>query len=149
MHTNMPPLKQSPSPTTGSHDDIDENKSSSSISTKAGDMEKEDRAAKSLLIQSTSIRKTGWLDVKAVLVRKNRKVAMKSKRRWKKYWTTLKGSSLLFYQCDDTTSLSVSAQVDLRLDLELSLVHAVNDHVKRDHIFCLSSSSGNTYYMQV
>ena len=59
MHTNMPPLKQPPSPTTGSHDDIDENKSSSSISTKAGDMEKEDRATKSLLIQSTSIRKTG------------------------------------------------------------------------------------------
>ena len=58
-----------------------------------------------------------------MLVRKNRKVAMASKRKWKKYWgksmrktshitalkifcgisyvATLKGSSLLFYQCDE------------------------------------------------
>lgn len=27
-----------------------------------------------------------WLEVKTVLVRKNRKVAMASKRKWKKYW---------------------------------------------------------------
>ena len=117
-----------------------------------------------------------WLDLKTVLVRKNRKVAMKSKRRWKKYWgeswerdedsmlqlcvllsspnflsfssspslspphlpshfsftfssllplsylspthsslATLKGSTLLLYQCDDITNLSESAHVDLRL----------------------------------
>ena len=35
------------------------------------------------------------------------------------------------------------------LDLELSLAHTVHDHVKRDHIFCLSTNNGNTYYMQV
>ena len=34
-------------------------------------------------------------------------------------------------------------------DLELSLAHAVHDHVKRDHIFCLSTSNGNAYYLQV
>ena len=27
-----------------------------------------------------------WLEVKTVLIRKNRKVAMASKRKWKKYW---------------------------------------------------------------
>ena len=27
-----------------------------------------------------------WLEMKAILVSKNRKVAMKSKRKWKKYW---------------------------------------------------------------
>lgn len=30
-----------------------------------------------------------WLEVKTVLVRKNRKVAMASKRKWKKYWGEL------------------------------------------------------------
>lgn len=35
------------------------------------------------------------------------------------------------------------------VDLEMSLAHAVHDHVKRDHIFCLSTSNGNTYYLQV
>ena len=28
-------------------------------------------------------------------------------------------------------------------------MHAVNDHPKRDHIFCLSTSAGNTHYLQV
>ena len=37
----------------------------------------------------------------------------------------------------------------LFIDLELSLAHTVHDHVKRDHIFCLSTNNGNTYYMQV
>ena len=27
-----------------------------------------------------------WLEMKTMLVRKNRKVAMKSKRRWRRYW---------------------------------------------------------------
>ena len=27
-----------------------------------------------------------WLELKSMLVRKNRKVAMKSKRRWRKFW---------------------------------------------------------------
>lgn len=27
-----------------------------------------------------------WLELKEMLVRKNRKVAMKSKRRWRKFW---------------------------------------------------------------
>ena len=29
---------------------------------------------------------SSWLELKAMLVRKNRKVAMKSKRRWRKFW---------------------------------------------------------------
>ena len=36
-----------------------------------------------------------WLEVKTVLVRKNRKVAMASKRKWKKYW----GESLFSCSC--------------------------------------------------
>ena len=34
-------------------------------------------------------------------------------------------------------------------DLEQSLAHAVHDHVKRDHLLCLSTANGNTYYLQV
>ena len=37
----------------------------------------------------------------------------------------------------------------MNVDLELSLAHTVHDHVKRDHIFCLSTNNGNTYYLQV
>lgn len=37
----------------------------------------------------------------------------------------------------------------LPADLENSIAHAVHEYVKRDNLFCLSTSSGNTYYMQV
>lgn len=39
-----------------------------------------------LILPSAATRKAGWLEVKTVLVRKNQTVAMKPKRRWKKYW---------------------------------------------------------------
>lgn len=35
------------------------------------------------------------------------------------------------------------------IDISKSLAHPVHDHIKRDHIFCLSTYTGNTYYMQV
>ena len=31
------------------------------------------------------LRKAGWVELKMILVRKNKKVAMKSKRKWRKY----------------------------------------------------------------
>ena len=74
-----------------------------------------------------------------MLVRKNRKVAMKSKRRWKKFWgerlwnecphplltspppATLKGASLLLYQCDEESALREDAHVDQTLGRPLPL----------------------------
>ena len=35
------------------------------------------------------------------------------------------------------------------VDISKGLAHPVHDHIKRDHIFCLSTYKGNTYYMQV
>lgn len=96
------------------------------------------------------IRKTGWLEMKTVLVCKNRKVAPKSKRRWNKYWANLKRSTLFLYECDEQSNLTEleTMHSDLKLDLESSIAHAVHDYIKRDNLFCLSTSSGNTYYMQ-
>ena len=50
--------------------------------------------------------------------------------------------------CHNRVKLTFSL-FNFHADLELSLAHTVHDHVKRDHIFCLSTSSGNSYYMQV
>ena len=87
----------------------------------------------------------------------------------------LKRSSLLLYECDEQSALPELETVhsDMKLgmhkqsqdqqqtktliiyfqsvlsDLENSLAHAVHDYVKRDNLLCLSTSSGNTYYMQV
>lgn len=94
------------------------------------------------------IRKTGWLQVKIVLVRKNKKVAMKSRRRWKKHWAILKGNYLILYNWDTETTLQENTPSDARLDITKSLAYPVNDHIKRDNLFCLSTSNGNTYYMQ-
>ena len=69
-----------------------------------------------------------WLEMKTVLVSKNRKVAPKSKRKWKKYWGTLckkdiitkygtkihgclfftanlKRSTIFLYECEEQSTL--------------------------------------------
>ena len=50
---------QPPSLTTGSHDSLDENKSTTSMSTNTGDMENKGRPTNTLLTYSANIRKTG------------------------------------------------------------------------------------------
>lgn len=42
-----------------------------------------------------------WLEVKNWLVQSKRKVMLASKRKWKRYWVTLRGTTLMFYACDD------------------------------------------------
>ena len=66
-------------------------KSESSDSDKPGgvDLTGEDTMTNSqddIILPSVTTRKAGWLELKTVLVRKNQTVAMKPKRRWKKYW---------------------------------------------------------------
>ena len=42
-----------------------------------------------------------WLTVKNWLIHKKRKIELAPKRTWKKYWVCLKGTMLLFIQCDE------------------------------------------------
>uniref|UniRef100_A0A1X7V0A0 Uncharacterized protein n=1 Tax=Amphimedon queenslandica TaxID=400682 RepID=A0A1X7V0A0_AMPQE len=99
--------------------------------------------------KTDSIKKAGWLEVKGVLVRKNRKVAMKSTRRWKSHWAVLKGKYIFLHRWDQGPfGTNNETQLDMKIDISQSLAHPVHDHMKRDHLFCLSTCSGNTYYMQ-
>ena len=42
-----------------------------------------------------------WLTVKNWLIHKKRKLELAPKRTWKKYWVCLKGTILLFYNCEE------------------------------------------------
>ena len=50
--------------------------------------------------------RTRWLIVKNWLIHKKKKVELAPKRTWKKYWVCLKGTMLLFYNCDDCNAIS-------------------------------------------
>lgn len=62
-----------------------------------------------------AIRKAGFLSVKKWLLRKRQHVELARKRGWKCYWCCLKGTTLLFYQCNfiDNLSLDKSGAVQL------------------------------------
>lgn len=42
-----------------------------------------------------------WLEVKNWLMHSKKKLALANKRHWKRYWVTLRGTTLMFYSCDD------------------------------------------------
>ena len=89
--------------------------------------------------------------IKNVLIHsKKGKLEQAHNRKWKKYWTALKGIELLFYHCDEKTV----TQQDLdepshRLDIDRCIVQAVPEHAKLENVFSLSSKHGNAYYLQV
>ncbi|XP_065057687.1 protein still life, isoforms C/SIF type 2-like isoform X1 [Rhopilema esculentum] len=100
--------------------------------------------------QFGTTRKAGWLVIKNVLIHsKKGKLEQAHNRKWKKYWTALKGIELLFYHCDEKTV----TQQDLdepshRLDIDRCIVQAVPEHAKLENVFSLSSKHGNAYYLQ-
>jgi len=59
-----------------------------------------------------------WLSVKSWLVHKKHKVVLASRRRWKIYWVTLRGTRLLFYVAADQpcTDQHHSASTSTELD---------------------------------
>ncbi|CAH1798643.1 unnamed protein product [Owenia fusiformis] len=102
----------------------------------------------SFVRQSGAIRKAGWLNVKNWLIHKKRKVELASKRSWKKYWVCLKGTTLLFFTCDEQSSLSEDTAPRHMLVIEGSITQAVPEHPKRDNIFSLSTAFGDAYLFQ-
>ncbi|TMS12125.1 T-lymphoma invasion and metastasis-inducing protein 2 [Larimichthys crocea] len=92
------------------------------------------------------VRRAGWLSFKALItVNKDRKLELVARRKWRHYWVTLKGCTLLFYE---TYGKNVSADQEISPRYALladdSIVQAVPEHPKKEHVFCLSNSHGDS-----
>ncbi|XP_028460482.1 T-lymphoma invasion and metastasis-inducing protein 2 [Perca flavescens] len=97
-----------------------------------------------------AVRRAGWLSFKALItVSKDRKLELVARRKWKHYWVTLKGCSLLFYETYGKT-LGAERELSPRYALlaDDSIVQAVPEHPKKEHVFCLSNAHGDVYLFQ-
>ncbi|KAM5334727.1 rho guanine nucleotide exchange factor TIAM1 isoform 5-T7 [Glossophaga mutica] len=96
-----------------------------------------------------TVRKAGALAVKNFLVhKKNRKVEPAARRRWKHYWASLKGCTLLFYESDGRSGIDPASTPKHAVWVEDSIVQAVPEHPKKDFVFCLSNSLGDAFLFQ-
>ncbi|KAJ3589391.1 hypothetical protein NHX12_010236, partial [Muraenolepis orangiensis] len=85
---------------------------------------------------SDTVRKAGALAVKNFLVhKKNKKVEPATWRKWKHYWVSLK---------DGRSAIDNNSVPKHALWAESSIVQAVPEHPKKDFVFCLSNSMGDT-----
>lgn len=66
-----------------------------------------------------AIRKAGFLSVKKWLLRKRQHVELARKRGWKCYYTVLKGTTLLFYECNFISNLSLDKSGALQLNSKI------------------------------
>ncbi|XP_066867149.1 rho guanine nucleotide exchange factor TIAM2 isoform X2 [Kogia breviceps] len=95
------------------------------------------------------VRKAGWLFFKPlVTLQKERKLELVARRKWKQYWVTLKGCTLLFYETYGKNSMDQSSTPRCALFAEDSIVQAVPEHPKKENVFCLSNSFGDVYLFQ-
>ncbi|XP_035685679.1 protein still life, isoform SIF type 1-like [Branchiostoma floridae] len=112
------------------------------------DLHSPSRSHKAYNRQGGSIRKTGWLHVKNFLEHKKKKVELSNKRRWRKFWVCLKGTLLLFFECDERQPVDENSEPTQTLFVEGSIAQAVPEHPKRENIFCLSNGFGDAYLFQ-
>ncbi|XP_055471965.1 rho guanine nucleotide exchange factor TIAM2 [Psammomys obesus] len=95
------------------------------------------------------VRKAGWLFFKPlVTLQKERKLELVARRKWKQYWVTLKGCTLLFYETYGKNCTDQSSAPRCALFAEDSIVQSVPEHPKKEHVFCLSNSCGDVYLFQ-
>lgn len=127
-------------PSTGTEEDGSSNESAE------GSMEELD-----LLFEKEQgvVRRAGWLSFKPlVTLHKDRKLELVTRRKWKHYWVTLKGCTLLFYETYGKGSTEQELSPRYALLAEDSVVQAVPEHPKRENVFCLSNSFGDVYLFQ-
>uniref|UniRef100_A0A8C6SNS1 TIAM Rac1 associated GEF 2a n=1 Tax=Neogobius melanostomus TaxID=47308 RepID=A0A8C6SNS1_9GOBI len=95
------------------------------------------------------VRRAGWLSFKPlVTLHKDRKLELITRRKWKQYWVTLKGCTLLFYETYGKGSPEQDMCPRYALLAEDSIVQAVPEHPKKENVFCLSNSYGDVYLFQ-
>ncbi|KAM7403876.1 hypothetical protein PAMA_004347 [Pampus argenteus] len=95
------------------------------------------------------VRRAGWLSFKPlVTLHKDRKLELVTRRKWKQYWVTLKGCTLLFYETYGKGSPEQDLSPRYALLAEDSIVQAVPEHPKKENVFCLSNSYGDVYLFQ-
>nr|XP_061798474.1 rho guanine nucleotide exchange factor TIAM2 [Nerophis lumbriciformis] len=95
------------------------------------------------------VRRAGWLSFKPlVTLQKDRKLELVTRRKWKQYWVTLKGCTLLFYETYNKESSEQELSPRYSLLAEDSIVQAVPEHTKKENVFCLSNSYGDIYLFQ-
>ncbi|XP_076017749.1 rho guanine nucleotide exchange factor TIAM2 [Genypterus blacodes] len=95
------------------------------------------------------VRRAGWLSFKPLItLHKDRKLALVTRRKWKQFWVTLKGCTLLFYETYGRGSPEQELSPRYALLAEDSIVQAVPEHPKKENVFCLSNSYGDVYLFQ-
>ncbi|XP_027625584.1 T-lymphoma invasion and metastasis-inducing protein 2 isoform X3 [Tupaia chinensis] len=95
------------------------------------------------------VRKAGWLFFKPlVTLQKERKLELVARRKWKQYWVTLKGCTLLFYETYGKNCTDQKSAPRCALFAEDSIVQSVPEHPKKENVFCLSNSFGDVYLFQ-
>ncbi|KAL1257965.1 hypothetical protein QQF64_011209, partial [Cirrhinus molitorella] len=94
------------------------------------------------------VRRAGWLSFKPLLtVHKDRKLELVGRRKWKQFWVTLKGCSMLFYETYGKAS-SEPESPSYALLAEDGVVQAVPEHPRKENVFCLSNAYGDVYLFQ-
>ncbi|XP_041831359.1 T-lymphoma invasion and metastasis-inducing protein 2 [Melanotaenia boesemani] len=95
------------------------------------------------------VRRAGWLSFKALItVNKDGKLELVTRRRWRHFWVTLKGCTLLFYERFGRSGAEQELSPRYALLADDSIVQAVPEHPRREHVFCLSNSYGDVYLLQ-
>lgn len=94
------------------------------------------------------VRRAGWLSFKPLLtVHKDRKLELVGRRKWKQFWVTLKGCTMLFYETYGKASSEPESPC-YALIAEDGVVQAVPEHPKKENVFCLSNTYGDVYLFQ-
>ncbi|KAL4624054.1 T-lymphoma invasion and metastasis-inducing protein 2 isoform X1 [Arapaima gigas] len=95
------------------------------------------------------VRKAGWLLFKPLItLHKDRKLELVPRRKWKQYWVTLKGCTLLFYETYGWSPTEQEPSPRYALLAEDSIVQSVPEHPKKENVFCLSNAYGDVYLFQ-
>lgn len=95
------------------------------------------------------VRRAGWLGFKPLItLHKDRKLELVARRKWRQYWVTLKGCTLLLGESNGKTSLEQECSPRYAVLAEDSIVQAVPEHPKKENVFCLSNAYGDVYLFQ-